>query len=373
LNKDLHIITLDVPYPPDYGGMIDTYYRIKTLSHLGVQIHLHCFKYGRPPSPELESLCTTINYYNREPGLIPHLTLLPYSIKSRNSDKLLKNLQKDDFPILFDGIHTTFHLVHPSLSGRKKFVRTHNIEHHYYSSLSEYDSNTLRKLYFKAESLRLRRYEKVLNKADGLFAIAPADFEYFNNKYHNAELIMPFHPFIRIESQPGVGEYCLYHSNLSVSENIAAAEFLITKVFSKVHHTCILAGKNPPGHLFELSSRFSNIRIIPNPDNSTMTELIRNAQINILPGFAVNGLKLKLLIALCSGRHCIANETMIRSTRIEELCHIANTAESMIENINILMHKPFTEEMITARERVISEHYNNVVSGKKIISLIFSA
>ena len=372
MNKELHIITLDVPCPPDYGGMIDTFYRIKTLHHIGIQIHLHCFEYGRPHAPELDSLCKTVNYYTRKPGLLPHLTLLPFTVKSRSSKTLLKNLLRYNFPILFDGLHTTFYLGHPSLSDRKMFVRTHNIEHRYFTSLSAFERDPLRKLYFKIESLRLKLYEKILKKAERLFTISPGDFEYFENRYHNAELILPFHPSGIIDSQKGIGEYCLYHSNLSVSENIAVAEFLISKVFSKVSHTCIIAGKNPPKRLLDKSSPFRNIRIISDPDNETMVNLISNAQINILPVYAVDGLKLKLLIALCSGRHCIVNEKMIRGTWLEALCHIADSAESMTERINSLMQQPFTEEMISARERIITKYYNNFSTGKKLASLIFA-
>jgi hypothetical protein len=372
LDKELHIITLDIPYPPDYGGMIDSFYRIRALYHLGVRIHLHCFEYGRLHSEELESLCKTVNYYPRNPGILPHLTLLPYTVKSRCSDSLLRNLLKDDFPIFFDGIHTTCFLRHPSLNSRKRFVRTHNIEHRYFSSLASYQKGPLNKICFEIESIRLKRYEKYLREADRLFTISPSDYEYFQNKYHTAELILPFHPYGKIESQKGTGDYCLFHSNLAVSENIAVAEFLIKKVFSRVPYSCVLAGKNPPQHLIKKSSHFSNIRIITNPDIKTMTELIRNAHINILPVYAINGLKLKLLMALCNGRHCIVNERMIRATWLEDLCHVADTAESMIEKINSLMKQPFTVETITAREKIIFRYYDNYINSKKLVSLIFT-
>ena len=371
-NKELHIITLDVPYPPDYGGMIDSFYRIKALHHLGIQIHLHCFEYGRQHSAELESLCKTVDYYPRSSGILTHMTLIPYTVKSRYSDSLLKNLLEDDYPVLFDGLHTTFLINHHLLINRKKYVRTHNIEHRYFSSLSVYQKNPLKKIYFTAESIRLRQYEKCLKSADKLFTISPGDYEYFHNKYNSAELILPFHPYGKIESQKGTGEYCLFHGNLSVSENTAVAEFLISKVFSKVRYNCIVAGKNPPEYLIKKTSRFPNISIVANPDNATMTDLIRNAHINILPAFAVNGLKLKLLVALCIGRHCIVNDRMVRATWLEELCQGADDAGSMIEKINMLMNQPFTSELITARENLIFRYYDNYTNSKKLVSMIFS-
>jgi hypothetical protein len=371
MTTELHIVALDVPSPPDYGGMIDTFYRIKSLNHIGIQIHLHCFEYGRPRSKELESVCKTVNYYKRRPGFSSHFTHLPYTVKSRSSDSLLKNLIKDDLPILFDGLFTTYYLGNPSLAGRLKFVRAHNIEHRYLSSLSKYERNLIKKIYFKIESARLKRYENILRKSEKILAISPGDFEYFQNRYNKTELLLPFHPGGKIESLQGSGDYCLFHSNLSISENSAIAEFLISKVFSKVPFQCILAGKNPSEHLIKKTSRYRNIKIISNPDNETIIGLIRNAHINILPVYAVNGLKLKLLISLCNGRHCIANERMIRSTWLEELCHIADTPAEMISKINSLMKQPFNAESISAREKIIFRYYDNYINANKLASILF--
>ena len=39
----LNVVSFDIPYPPDYGGVIDIYYKIKALNSAGIKIHLHCF------------------------------------------------------------------------------------------------------------------------------------------------------------------------------------------------------------------------------------------------------------------------------------------------------------------------------------------
>ena len=97
MNYNLNIITLNIPYPPDYGGMIDTYYRIQSLNDLGIRIHLHCFEYGRPHSEELESICETVRYYPRKTGFLSHISFKPYVVSSRKSDELLNNLIINDF------------------------------------------------------------------------------------------------------------------------------------------------------------------------------------------------------------------------------------------------------------------------------------
>ena len=52
MDKHLHIIALNIPFPPNYGGVIDIYYKIKALHQLGVKIILHCFAYERPQAEE---------------------------------------------------------------------------------------------------------------------------------------------------------------------------------------------------------------------------------------------------------------------------------------------------------------------------------
>jgi hypothetical protein len=227
----LHIITLNIPYPPDYGGMIDTFYRIKALHALGVKIHLHCFEYGREHSEELESLCESTNYYKRKTGFFSNLSLSPYIVASRRSKTLLENLTKDDYPILFDGLHTTYYINHQALSGRKKLVRLHNIEHLYYKNLAENESKFVKKAYFLLESNRLRRYEKLLNYSDYILAISEGDKNSIDHKYHNVILSAPFHPYTEIKSLSGKGEYIIYHGDLSVQENAAIADSLIINIF----------------------------------------------------------------------------------------------------------------------------------------------
>ena len=63
---NLNIVSLDNPFPPNYGGAIDIYFKIKALSDLGCKIYLHCYYSERKPSSHLEQLCESVNYYPRK-------------------------------------------------------------------------------------------------------------------------------------------------------------------------------------------------------------------------------------------------------------------------------------------------------------------
>jgi hypothetical protein len=370
LNINLNIIALNNPYPPDYGGVIDAYYRIEALHQLGVKIHLHCFEYGRCPSTELERLCSKVTYYPRSKGFRYQLSAIPYIVATRVSDELVRNLEQNDYPIFFEGLHTTFCIQYPQFANRLKIVRAHNIEHRYYRTLAKLETNVLHKLFFLAEAVKLKYYEKVLKHADYVLCVSHLEHDYVTQKYHNSVFVPSSHPFNKVESVAGKGDYILYHGDLSVNENITIASFLITNVFSKVSYPCIIAGKNPSAKLLQLAGQHANVRIEANPDNTSMQQLIRDAHIHLLPVMQNNGLKLKLLLALYAGRFCMVNRPMVEGTFLEPLCIITETAAEMIDNIHQFMQQPFTDEMAEDRKKALLDHYNNEANARRILDLL---
>ncbi|HRP33323.1 MAG TPA: mannosyltransferase, partial [Agriterribacter sp.] len=136
MEKQLHIVCLDVPYPPDYGGVFDLYYKLKYLYEAGVIIHLHSFAYGRGRQDALKQYCHSVHYYKRSNGWWNLLSRIPYIVGSRSAPELLSNLTRDDFPVLLEGVHCTFWLYKGRLNGRKVILRLHNVEFEYYHHLA---------------------------------------------------------------------------------------------------------------------------------------------------------------------------------------------------------------------------------------------
>ena len=367
----LHIIAFDVPYPANYGGVIDVFYRIKALSDSGIKVHLHCYEYGRGRQMALERLCCEVLYYKRDTSFLRQLSIWPYIVTSRNSEGLVKQLMKDNYPILCEGLHTTAILNDNRLRDRKIFVRAHNVEHDYYRALGESEKRVWKRLFYKAEAWKLRRYEPILSKAKGIFAITQSDADYFAGKYQNVSLIPGFNALDSVCSESGRGDYVLYHGNLSVRENADAAEWLIENVFSKLEIPCVIAGLNPSDRLQKLASDYVNITLTANPDDAEMIDLLRQAQINILVTHQPTGLKLKLLNALYNGRFCLVNADMLQGTALQTLCVVKDDPEEIIAEIKRLMDEDFTEEDIEERDAALHQLYRNDENAKKIVGLIF--
>ena len=367
----LHIIAFDVPYPANYGGVIDVFYRIKALSEAGVKVHLHCFEYGRGEQEVLKR-CHEVKYYKRDTSFGKQLSLTPFIVNSRRSEALVQDLLKDDYPILCEGLHTTAVLSDKRLKNRKIYVRAHNVEHDYYKGLGDSEKCGWKKLFYLAEAWKLKRYESVLLKSAGIFAISQKDVEYFTKCYRNVALVPGFNAADSVCSETGRGEYVLYHGNLSVRENEDAAKWLIENVFSELDLHCVVSGLNPSDKLKKLAGKYSNVTLAANPDDAEMIDLLRQAQVNILVTNQPTGLKLKLLNALYNGRFCLVNSDMVKGTSLESLCVVADEPEEMIAEIKRLMEEDFTDEDIDERDAQMRQLYDNESNAKKIISAIYS-
>lgn len=369
----LHVISFDIPFPANYGGVIDVYYKLIWLHKLGIKIHLHCFEYGRAHAPELEKICEKVHYYDRRTHLASHISLLPYTVQSRISKKLLKRLLKDDSPILCEVLHTCYILKDQRLKDRIKIYRHSNIEHEYYESLAAVEKNFVKRWYLKLEARKLKRFEKIIEHANLILAVNQNDANYYRKKFPNVrtEYLPSFHSHKQVDIKEGKGDYILFHGNLSVSENVEAAEWLIEHVFSKIDQRVIISGLNPSTDLENRIDIHGNIELIANPTEAKMKELIERAHIHVLYTAQATGLKLKLLNVLFSGRHIICNQLMIQGSGvvINNSIHIANTAKEMIATIADLHAKPFTQTAIDLR-RELTQPFSNQTNAEKLASFL---
>jgi hypothetical protein len=369
--RKLHIVTFDNPYPPNYGGVIDVFYKLKALHEIGIDITLHAFEYGRKPAKQLNQFCKKVYYYQRRNFVNPFVGPLPYIVNTRNSPDLLENLQKDDAPILFEGLHTCLFLDHPMLANRKRFVRMHNIEHEYYEKLEAVERNFFKKYFFSKEASRLKDFELILQSADGIFAISPNDHAALEQQFSNVEYIPAFHPNSEVKSIEGKGRYLLYHGKLSVGENDEAARFLVEQVFSKLQMPFYIAGDKPSAALKSMVEQYQHIKLFTNLSTEQISELIEQAHINVLPTFQSTGIKLKLINVLYQGRFVIANDMMTKNTGLESLCVLANSGDEYRARIQELMKLSFSSELIEERKRLLGNTFNNEVNATALANVIF--
>ena len=371
--KHLHIVCLDVPYPVDYGGVFDLFYKIKALSEAGVKIHLHCFEYGRGQQPVLNQYCEEVHYYERVTPLKSLATSVPYIVASRANDALLKRLKQDDYPVLMEGMHCTYFAYSGDLPANRCFVRLHNVEYEYYRQLSETSGSMFKKLFFKRESALLKKYEAAMAGKATFWTVTEKDLEVFNRElgYNNVDFLPLYLPEFAPEWYGSHGSFCLYHGNLSVPENEYAATWLLEEIFSKLEIPFVVAGKNPSAKLEKLAHSFPHTCIVANPEQTEMEELIKKAQVNILPSFNSTGIKLKLINALYFGRHCVVNEAGVEGSGLNSCCLIANSTASMKDAIAKAFDQPYHLHNFEDRMQVMQSLFNNERNARQMIRWIF--
>ena len=372
-DKHLHIVAFSIPFPANYGGVIDVFYKLKALHRAGIKIHLHCFQYDRPEAPELNTYCESVHYYTRKSGLAFQFSVKPYIVVSRQSGELLKRLCADSYPILFEGLHSCYYLNHKALRGRTLIYRESNIEHHYYYNLFKSEKNPAHKAFFLIESLKLRLYQKQLRYASKMLVVSQTDRDYLAQQFPGRDVIyLPsFHGNSEVNSVPGKGDYVLYHGNLSVGENALAAEYLVKDVFNDLKVPLKIAGLNPSESLKKLVADYTHIELIANPPQAEMEALIRNAQINVLVTFQATGLKLKLLNTLYNGRWMLVNREMLAGTGLESLCEIAVDATEMKEKIISFFNIEFDQNQLLARSELLQKRFSDTANVKMLIGEIF--
>lgn len=325
--RRLHIISFDIPYPPNYGGVVDVYFKLVELHRLGVEVILHCF-YKEPKSiHHLKALCYQVHTYPRNRWKI--LSRLPTIVSSRMSSTLIDVLQKDQAPILIEGIHCSGFLGEMDWGTRKIGLRTHNIEHHYYAGLANNSSWLLKKAYFLMESRRLKRYESQLkDKLDFVFCLSQKDTKHFEVAFPKAQVVYCAAFFEALGQVIESKDYVLLQGNFEVNENRQAARYLLDEIIPKLpNQLFVIAGKS--AEIFR-GSNPKNVRIRSNPTTEEMTTLNSEAKINVVYSHLNAGVKLKILNSLASGVPVACNQELELDALLGEQVLVYQNTQTLI-------------------------------------------
>jgi hypothetical protein len=367
-HKKLHIVCLDVPFPADYGGAIDMFYRIRALHKLGFELVLHVFEYGRGKQKELEKY-GEVHYYPRSRSVLHLLSSRPFIVQSRKNNRLLQNLLKDDAPILFEGIHTTWCLEHEAIQRRITFVRMHNVEHEYYDGLKK-NASFLKKLFFRQETRKLKNYQSILSLCSHLLAIKQDDAEKMKGLNQHVSVLPASIPEIE-GSYTGVKRYALFHGHLAVPENEKAALWIIKTLKGVIDPTfpLIIAGKDPSKKLSSICAK-NGIELIASPTESAMAKLVQEAQVHVLYTAVPSGIKLKLLACIHSSGHILVNREMVEGTALAPFCVAAEDTKEYKMHFIGLKSDVVSKEEFNKRASFIQSNFNNTENCRLIEELI---
>lgn len=346
------------------------FYKIRALHHLGWQITVHYFDYRAGRSREaLEPFCSAVYAYKRSGRLRSFPVFQPYIVQSRVNADLIQRMNADSDSILLEGVHCAGIL--PFIENPERVVlRMHNDEAVYYRQLAAKERFFWKKAYFRWESRLLHRYQLTIPKNTKLACLSRSDQQRFERDYRfeQTRFIPAFTPWQDVRSKTGIGTYCLYHGNLTVSENREAAYWLLTSVFPLVKVPCVIAGRGMPRHWFALTNKLTHVRLVDDPPSDELDALVRDAHLHLLPSGNATGVKIKLLHVLFNGRFCLTNAAGVEGSGLADVVEVKESAADWIDAIARIFDLPFTSEEIEKRKKSLTL-YNNQANAAKLSAL----
>ena len=363
-NKPLHIISFDNPFPPDFGGVIDVFYKIKALHSLGFSIYLHCYYDDRKVvSEELKAITEEVYLYKKNKNPLFVFSKFPLPVICRFQKDIIQNIKKHNAPILFEGLHSTMILQKASLDN-KKYLRMHNIESNFYAGMSKSETNLIKKILYHFVSKKYQTYQKITADFDCVFALSQHEYKEAKKMTANCVYVPVFHGNETNTTLSEYGNYAFYHGDLRLSDNKRAAQFLI-EVFKEIpDYDLIIASSNGKKRIENNSKNVPNVKFVKIKSEAYLDELFANAHINVMLSFQEAGTKLKVINSLFKSRFCLINKNMVDDEKVLSLCELASTKQDFISKITDLINKPYTQN--EARKEVLMSVLNDVNNAKLI-------
>lgn len=374
MDKHLHIVCWDVPWPADNSSNIDLINRIKSFKKRGTNIHLHYFgSHFRKPY-ELNGFCSSIHIYSKK-KFTECITLNePYVVATRNNKELIDVLNSDNHPVLIEGTPCPGILNKIKRPDRKICIRIHNELNLNHKELAHWPWNPFKKIYSRIQNYLLHKYYSKLPTEFIYACSSEQDVSFLKSRGFNKVFLVPVFPsWQQVDCPTGMGNLCLFHGDLSLPHNEKAALWLLANVFNKVFVPFVIAGKNPSVRLQKAAALCQHTCLVSNPDEEEMNDLIKKAHIHILPSLnkKTSRVQLKLLHALYKGRHCVVTTGAVEGTPLEETCYCGNNSNAIASLISQLYYKPFDEEEIDLRKQVLCNCYNNEKNIEQLIDYLW--
>ncbi len=354
-NKAVHIVSFDVPFSPNYGGIIDVYNRAKALKDAGWEIQLHCFEYGRGREFETSDCATKTHFYTRKITFLDFFSLIPFIVKSRADQALFHNLMQDDHPVLLEGQHTAFFANRLQKAGKKVVIRQHNVEWEYYRQLAQQERSLFKKWFFILESYKLKIHLYSLKNIP-FVAITPADTNSFLSEGFDAHYLPPVISLDTSSVPQTTQRFGLFHGKLSVQENQEAVMRLCAEhEKNPLPFPVTIAGINPSEMLRKKVAKVG-FELIANPSQEVMERVKNTASIHFLFSAQVSGIKFKLLESLKTRALCIATPALVAGSDLEEFCSIWDEQTDLAAFVAV-QNQPSNEELTTRWETIAARFH----------------
>lgn len=366
------MICFVLPYPPNFGGRVDMWRRIKAFSSIGVELQLVSW-FQEHPEPEdmaeMQKYCKkiylipfkyTIFFLVRR---IIDLFTYPLEVTSRivrgqEFSRLLSEVRSFGPDVIWlDGIHGGY--IATKLSEKLQIpllTRSHNIEHLYYRRLLASTIDFKSKLQRYLSVSHLETLEKNLLKNSVFFYdISADDLKYWQSQgFTNGRYLPPFVEFEednKFLSKDNVINHdtmydIAYLGNLYVDNNVASIIWFITQVLPIIRSKLpkikvLIAGLNPVTKIRQLCEA-EGVYLGINPVSSG--EIYKSGRVLINPVLSGSGVSIKSVEMLVYNKPIVSTTQGISGLPEEakQYFKIAEDAQSFAHEIIEFLSNPHT-------------------------------
>jgi len=357
--KKILFLTPQLPFPPQSGGTIKSWKLIEFLTK-NYDTGLACFLKNND-STYLSEFSDKIhlNKIHSESLSIPrNITSLLKSYIYNIPLSVYRNYSKDFYKEIVEVIHKyevvivdhflMFQYIPKSYKG-KVILHEHNAEYIMWRKAALNEKNSLKKIILFLESIRIKKYEKLIcNRADFILA-APNDIENlsrlniqknkFSQTLHLGDEKLLEQSYINFKNTENS---LLYIGTLSWEANIDGLLWFLQHCWKQLQSVnedlkLYIVGSNPPEKLQRLIADLSGI--ILTGFVKDLDEYYNKSRVFISPLRFGSGIKVKNINAMYRGIPLVTTSVGVESIDGRDMIHfsIANNPKDFISKINILL------------------------------------
>jgi hypothetical protein len=383
----LHLVCFDLPIPPLYGGTEEVDAKIRVLLDMGVALHVHAFVWPKAMRsgklPDWHQRVASLRCYPRKWFVSP-LEFRPWSVISRTSAQLFRNISSEPGPVLLEGWQCSDLLRFRALKERVIWVRSHNIESNYYRMQADSASGWIRRIYYILESLRWSMYEQSLpellrgQQNRGILSICPLETLEWNRKR------LPVHyvpAFVDLNNKftssgedsiapPEESSYALYHGRLDIDENIRAVRFLLSQVALPDRVSLVIAGSRITPSLQKDIVSADYVQLVDSPNPVLMKAWIYHADVHCIPCYGKAGLKLKIIHAMLGKGHVLVSREGVIGMSWADWVTVVDSQADWSKQLQKALNAPLTSEQILARHAWVRQHFDHRENALQMLDLM---
>lgn len=379
------VLTKKFPYPLRDGESIAVSYLCRALKEAGCQLDLlsmntskHFFELDQLPADyDFFDHIYTVPVDNRIKAIDAGINLISgasyhlsrYDVKAFH-EQLASILKANTYDVVqLETMFLTPYVKTIRKHSKAKIVlRSHNVEHEIWERQTEQLQKSLKRLYVKVQTQRLRKYELGhLNDYDLLMAITQRDLKRFRQKGLQTDAIsVPIGLEMSAYNYPALDlkkRSFAYIGSMDWEPNQHGVQWLINEVWPKVieiypQAELHIAGRNMPEKFKQNKAKGLHIH----GEVADAKDFITKHPFFVVPLFSGSGMRVKILEAMALGRAVISTSIGLEGIEAQPGTDVllADEADQFaFDMIRLLAEPKLVQQLSAAAAQLVRTQYDN--------------